>query len=556
MPMGSSGRSLSRWSWRLTVLALALVLGVRWVRYLPVSWSPGFDHLLGGLMIYEAQLCLWPLVLTLMSSKLLVGAGVLAAAVLRRRLVHRVGDVVCCTPLMMSLCGGAVLWGHYLFDVSPFVASMCALCLPLAWVRPAIAAPRASRALAAVSVVIILVWLWSARDFADRVAVVFWALVLFATDRWGSRALGDQERRLLLLLAVIPANLIPATLPLALPWHGGTRFGDGLAYHFCELPSRRTLLATVPGCDSVHNDFSSCGHGQVVAYDSGTLERTAAYRFFSPSYYGRLEQIVCVEDDVYVGVQSTWYRGRMADQTALSFTVGAPERFRPFLAGKGIGNTIAYDASHDALFFTGELSHRIVRYDRRTGAFDERVGEPLRRRWFHPISGQALTGSFLMPSTAVDPGRDRVYPVEWMQGRYAYAVDTSTLRPVARYAVQSGGGLAATVDPERGRLVVTGIWGMEVFDLASGALIARRRLGFFNHSATLDAARNRLYLPSAVEGKIRVLDRDTFAVIGQVPIGMGPRYLHLSADGTRLFGSSSSAHYYWDADALPPARSP
>src|SRR5262249_52391143 len=153
-----------------------------------------------------------------------------------------------------------------------------------------------------------------------------------------------------------------------------------------------------------------CGKGQVVVYDSATLQRTASYGLLSPSYFGRLEQLVCLEDDVYVGVQSTWYRGQGADQTALSFPIASPERFKALVAGKGVGNTIAYDAGGDAVFFTGEFSHRIVRYDRRTGAFNERVGEPFRRSWSHPLFGQMLTGSLSMPSSAVDPRRSRVYP--------------------------------------------------------------------------------------------------------------------------------------------------
>src|SRR6185436_9785198 len=97
---------------------------------------------------------------------------------------------------------------------------------------------------------------------------------------------------------------------------------------------------------------------------------------------------------------------------------------------------------------------------------------------------------------------------------------------------------------------VVGLWGMDVIDLATEKLIARKRIGLGGRPVVIDPARNRLYVPSAVEGKIRILDRDTFRTIGQVAIGMGSRYPYLSLDGHRFFASSSFAHYFWDADTL------
>jgi hypothetical protein len=547
---------LHRSWWCFSLLVLALFIGVRWLRYLPVSWPPALDHLLGGLMIWVTQLFAWPFVLTTLVPRFALIGGVLAALLFHRRLVRRVGTVWRFTPLLVSLLCGAMLWLHYLFDLSPFVASLCLVSLLLAWPRERrpIAGGASARLLALGWVAFFGFWLWHAGDFAERAAVGFWAVTLFATRRYGPRFLGVREQRLLLVLAVIPANLLSCLLPLVLPWHGGTRFGDGMAYDFCEVPKRGVLLASVPACGAVINGYADCGRGQVVAYDAATLERLTAYSFFSPGYYGRLEELVCLEDEIHVGVQSTRYRGRLAGPTSMSFPLDAPERFKPLMAGRAAGSNIVYDPHHDALFYTDEYTHRIVRYDRRTGQYDERVGEPFRRRWFHPLFRTPQTGSFLMPSSAIDPRRDRIFPVEAIQGRYAYAVDTGTLRPVARYDVEGGGGVGAAVDSERGRLFVASFWGMEVFDIASGKLIARKRLSLHSRPVTVDPVRNRLYVSSEIEGKIRILDRDTLAVIGQIPIGMGSRYVHLSADGTRLFASSYAGQYYWDADTLSPRR--
>jgi hypothetical protein len=100
---------------------------------------------------------------------------------------------------------------------------------------------------------------------------------------------------------------------------------------------------------------------------------------------------------------------------------------------------------------------------------------------------------------------------------------------------------------------VSSIWGLEVFDVTTGALIARKRLGLGNRSVVVDRGRNRLYLSSTVEGKVRVLDRDTFDLIAQIPIGIGTRYPYLSQDGRRLFASSASAYYHWEADTIAKA---
>jgi len=160
----------------------------------------------------------------------------------------------------------------------------------------------------------------------------------------------------------------------------------------------------------------------------------------------------------------------------------------------------------------------------------------------------------MLYTDSIHPGRNRIYLMEFMHARYAHAIDLDSLRPVARYDVASGGAMGLTVDPERDRLFVSSLWGLEVFDLATDRLILRMRTGLGNRPIVVDRARNRLYLSSMVEGKIRILDRDTLEVIGQIPIGIGPRFPYLTGDGKRLLASSTRAHYWWDPDTLVPAK--
>jgi hypothetical protein len=96
------------------------------------------------------------------------------------------------------------------------------------------------------------------------------------------------------------------------------------------------------------------------------------------------------------------------------------------------------------------------------------------------VTLQEYSGSSILYTTSIHPGRNRVYLAEWMRGRYAFAIDLTTLRPVARYDVGGGGALGITVDVERDRLFVSSLWGLEVFDLATDRLIVRKRTGLGN----------------------------------------------------------------------------
>jgi hypothetical protein len=304
-------------------------------------------------------------------------------------------------------------------------------------------------------------------------------------------------------------------------------------------------------CDSAHTTYEGCRAGRIVEYDLTSMKRVAAHELISPDFYGRLELLVCLDDEVEVAVQGAVHRDRKIIQGVLSFPVDSPRDITLLAAEGGLGPTMAYDRQHDAFFYGGEFDNPIIRYDRRTKQFDNAIAHEFLRPWVQPVSLQLHTGSVVLFTTGIHPGRNRLYLVDWMQGRDAYALDLTTLRVVGRYDVGGGGSLGVTVDPQKDRLFISSLWGLEVFDLKTETLIARKRMGLVSRPVVIDAGRNRLYVSSLVEGKIRILDRDTLDVIGQIPVGFGSRYLYLSQDGKYLFGSSTLAHYYWDADALP-----
>jgi hypothetical protein len=547
-------------AWTLVCLALAAMLvATRALRYSGWTDGPQLDGLFRELMVFDTQAFIWPWVYTTLKLRILVIAALVLILGFHRRLLQRIvvrdDGVWRLTPIAVSLLLGGVLWLQYLLDLNPTTGAFCLASIALAALteRPGVARTVPRGALALGWTALFGWWLAIAPDATERAGVVAWAAVLAATHAVaaGTRA-GD--RALLRLAAMVPTNLVPAVLPLVIPLHGGTLLGPGVAYGFCEVPGRGTVYATIPRCESVQTTYDDCGDGSVVEYDLRSMTRVAEHRYFSPRFYGRLELIECLDDEVQVAVQGAMVEGRAAVHTALAFPVAAPETFNPVAAREGVGLNIAYDAARDALFYTGEFTHRVVRYDRRTDRLADVPVPELAREWVQPILLQTHSGSSIVYTNSIHPGRNRMYVAEWIQGRYAYAIDLETLRVVQRYEVGGGGALGITVDPERDRLLVSSVWGLEVFDLATDALIARRRMGLGNRPVIVDRARNRLYSGSAVDGKIRIFDRDTLEPIAEIPVGLGTRFAYLSRDGTYLFATSATAHYYWEASALAPRR--
>ena len=166
------------------------------------------------------------------------------------------------------------------------------------------------------------------------------------------------------------------------------------------------------------------------------------------------------------------------------------------------------------------------------------------------VLGKTLQGSLLLSRYSIHTKRDTIYFVEWLGGRYVHEMSLFPFRFQRSYRHNNGGAIGLTVDEDLDRIYVTGLWGLEVFDLETGNLIFRKRLGFFSRVPVLDAERGLLYVPSTVEGKIRVFDRGSLQLLGVIPIGYGTRHAYLSLAGDRFFASSQVAYYYWDASAL------
>jgi hypothetical protein len=539
------------------VAALVALVGLRWLRYSSWSAAPAINDFLREAMLVDAQTFLWFWAFSTVKAQSVALAVAIVVVCLHRRLLDHLvarGDGVWrLRRLPVAILLGAMVWFHYAFDLNPTVGMFGAVTLIAltAAEYPRLAA-RAPRVLALVAVgAVVVVGLFAAGDVVDRVTIASWGAVLLATHVVVSRV-APVHLALVRTAALIPVNIFSVALPLVVPMHGGTHFGDGHAYAFCEVPGRATVYASMPVCDSVRVGWDECRDGRIMEYAAASMRPVATHRFFSPDFYGRLESLLCLKDQVQVAVQGTMQNGNFLRQSAMSFPVAAPEKFVPVVAGPDYGIAMAYDESRDAIFYTAEFTDAVVRKDLRTGRSDDVGGGAFLNRWWNPFSIESFTGSSTLNTGSIHPGRNRVYLTEFHHGRYAYAIDLDTLKPVARYDVASGAGLGISVDPERDRLFVSSLWGLEVYDLATDRLIRRMRTGLGNRPVVVDRARNRLYVSSMVEGKIRILDRDTLEPIGQIPIGIGSRYAYLTRAGDRLLASSMNAQYWWDPDSLAP----
>ena len=123
-------------------------------------------------------------------------------------------------------------------------------------------------------------------------------------------------------------------------------------------------------------------------------------------------------------------------------------------------------------------------------------------------------------------------------------------RSSMRYKHNNGGGWATTVDDSAARLYVSGMWSLDVYDLRTGAHLTRHRTGFGTRAPFVSPLRNRVFVPSTLEGTIRAYNRDTLEYESTHPVGLGVRNLWVTHDEMTLIGSHVGGTYYWALDQM------
>jgi len=520
---------------------VAGLLLLRVVRYLPITYPETLDAALGNALVFAWLLFIFPLIFAPWHLAG-IAAFLLAACILPRIALDIRPDGWRLRPYVHALVWSECALNHYLFDINPHLAlAMVGGLLGLEVQARVLHIGHLRGALGVVGV--IGLWTLLSATFADVAAGLVFVTILWLTLRV-PRTLGLRERRLLVLLSGAGAQLFAAVIPLLLPLHGGKELGRGLAYSFCESPEAGKLFVAIPQALSMEPWSLTGAHGidgYIARYDLPNLDGRQEYRFFSEAFHGRFEWLTCLEDRVFVGMTNTTYRGRSWQDQAMSFSIANPKDFTAGLMDGYAGHGIAYDSSRQHLYFVSENQPLIGRLDLRSGVRDRALIDV-------PQKKQLL--SLIVGPTSYHTGRDSLFMTEWLAGTHAYEVDLKTETRRTLYAHRDGGALGITVDEKMSRLYVVGVWGMEVFDIDSGELVARRRLGMLSRSPAIDTSRGLVYVPSTVEGKIRVFDQRTLELLGTIAVGHGPRIPHYSSATDKLFSGSSLAYYTWGGDAL------
>jgi len=530
--------------YRLAALTLAALLALRVLRYLPITLPDAADAWLGGALVASWLLFIFPLLLL---PQHLVALGLLSASSFVRPsfFVMREGGKWLLCPWAHAFLWLECALNHYLFDLNPYLALSTAIGFVAVECRRLRGTGRRGVRFFDAGVVLALALLLAYSDtWADATAIVLFAVLLSMLLGPGMRLLGSRERRLVVLAGGVGSQLLASGLPLAIPAHGGTKLGEGMAYSFCESPRQGALYAAVPDAPTMVPWSLGKPHGMdgsVVEYRTPELTPVARHRFFSDEFYGRLEWLLCLDDTVQVGMTNAFFRGRRDQDHAMEFSISDPRRFVRDLLHGGVGHGIAHDARRDVLYYVSENKPTILRYVRSTREREKVAAEGLQDKPFV---------SLIVGPSSIHRRRDSLFLAEWFNGTVAYELDLETRKVVRRFPHRDGGALGITVDEELDRLYVVGVWGMEIFDLETGRLLRRRRLGLLSRSPVIDRDHDIVYVASTSEGKIRLFDRRTLDLLGVLAVGHGPRIPYFSHEQRRLFSSSSAAHFFWDGDAL------
>jgi hypothetical protein len=438
-------------------------------------------------------------------------------------------------PVLHSMGWTVLFFGHLGLEIDPSLTLMgisgAALLRPEFWaLMRRVWAPLGGRF--AILVCSLVGWFWwgLADNSAVAVGAVIWAILLLVVARGLGRLLSLRDRFLLALLCIPPVHLLVAILPLPVRLHDGREIGDGMAYSFCEARAEHRLFAAVPGCSP--NQQEKCRErGRVDELDARTLDLRAQHRFFSESFTGRLEQIVCLEDRIQIGMDFTIVDGEELVQNLLEFRLDNPADFTPRVLGDASGDGIAYDRRRGVVFYRSDKD-RLIRRNLGTGEIDRQLGAALND--VPPIS-----------DIVIHESRDSLFLLSFYGS--VLELDLETLERKARYPVL--GGWEVTIDEDLDRLYIGGTWGLEVVDLRSGGVVHRARTGLGVRRPAIDRRNDLLYVPSTAAGRLTVFDRRTLERLGSLPLGVGVRFPFVSEHGFVL-STSESGYFSWNADEL------
>ena len=465
-------------------------------------------------------------------------------------------------PWVYVLGGTLCLHHHYVFDADPFMAPLCWTSLALvalwfAWGRRLCAMPASRWGAAALALAALAACFWWAPDPACATAVAVWTVCVTLIVWLGTRVLRPAAALFtgvlllpvgVLIFPILFAGVIPGALrPLA-----HVMESQGYAYNYCEFPERHRLFLSVPSCAT--GKLEGCERAYVAEYDTEDFSKRTVHQFFDASFTGGLRELLCVGDVVQVTMNLARLDGVLYLSNVMEFDAGDPSRFRRTIYAPDVlarhtpdllGHRYAYDRKRDAVLYSSEWSNTVFRLDRKTGMLDERAGDRLPPK---PFQGVLRAFGLFISTAAIHEGRDSLFLSQWADGSDIYEMDLGTLALKSVLTTHDTGSFGTTVDEKYDRLIASGLWGINVFDLKTGALLLRERLGPGVRDAQLDDRHDLVYLGTTLGGSVWVLDRATLATLGRLPTGVGGRRPYVSADGRWLFVTDQHYTYRYDTD--------
>lgn len=441
-----------------------------------------------------------------------------------------------------------VITFHFIFDINPYISTVAFVTIPfLVFDRifpKKLNAPLLNALMKWSFIPVMLIFLPFATNSVDILAVILLGGFFFIIKRWGFR-LFFKENLFLSILTVPLPQIFASIFPLLVPLHGGTMLGEDPAYSFCESPKNGHIFVSVPQCSAMSTPEEvlhekPCKKGYIAEYDRD-LSLVEKHRLFSDSFYGRIEMLECMEDSVVGAVTILMKDGEFFEENVVEMF---PEKraIRLFFDKfKYMGSDFVYDEKNDVLFFVSENTSLIFKYDRKTDTVDRTVGDVMRK--YGALSN-------ITDLRAIHYGRGSFFATEWFKGSRVYEISTTTSELLNLYHTDNGGGVGIVVDEELDRLYVAGFWGLDVLDIKSTKPVDRIRTGFITRTPAIDKKRNLIFVPSTMEGKIRVLDRNTLELLKTIPIGYEVRKALISKDWDRLFVGTKAGSFYWRIDEL------
>ncbi len=538
---GTGGARFHRFVARVSIAGIVGLIGTRALYYAVDSLPPAADEAFRNLLRLDLLLSFVLGIAGAAIGALTLPVALALLLVRPRSLVAREGGAWTARPWLRSLAWALLFCETWVLDLNPDLAALGALSLLLGALLAGLSRSRAGVArpwlgtaawvgFAAGALVL-------ARDSADRAGTIVWLLLLLGIHLSRGKVAG-RDLAWLAPASLAAVQLGVAALPLVAPMHGGQLLAPGMAYSFCEAPDRHRLYAVVPECraDRFGKDLEACRDGYLEEFDTRDLSNVRVHRFFDEEFYGRMEQVACIGDSLQIGMENTVLDGEFRREHVIELPMDQPELVnRNPLRGRG-GARVVHDEAASRLYYITAFSSAFRRLDLGSGEVESVLEKAPFARGSTSAALHRGRGSLLVLGTGTEP-----------VGEF----DLETLELRRRYPQTLGVEIA--VDEQKGRLLVSGFWGLEVYDLATGNRVARRRLGFVGRQAAVAPSAGLVFVPTFFEGKIRVYDRESLELLGKIPIGMYVRYPLVSADGKRFFASSLTAHYYWDLPRLEAA---